>query len=79
MKGEIEEVMLEGIQENELTVGVYLDKTIGVGDHKQCNMCNQKQLMKERFHYQYYCQINCISIYLGKVRKQELVSQLRPV
>ena len=40
MKGEIEKVMLEGLYDNELSVGV-LDKTIGVGDHKQCKICNQ--------------------------------------
>ena len=32
--------MLEDIQDNELTAG-FLDKTIGVGDKKQCKMCNQ--------------------------------------
>ena len=37
MKDEIEEVMLEGMQDNELTAGVFN----GVGDPKQCKMCNQ--------------------------------------
>ena len=37
MKYEIEEVMLEGNEDNELTA----DVLNGLGDPKQCKMCNQ--------------------------------------